>query len=216
VGTKLRLGIVPAGTANVLARELGIPLDMSAALKTVFVASSSRRIDAMRVNGKHYFSHLSVGVYSQIMEKTDAEAKRRLGRVVYLRHYLDVWRSPRAWKFTVDMDGQRERIKASTVMVASTGTMGAMGLEWAPGTRADGGFVSICAIEAKHFREYLSVLWSFLRGKHAESRYVSLFAAKEEVRVSNPHRLPVRGDGEIIGHGELVAHILPAAVEVVV
>lgn len=216
VGTSLRLGIVPAGTANVLAKELGIPLDFEDALAALFSSGKTRRMDAMRVGKKFYFSHLSIGVYSKIAEGTDPEAKRRLGRIVYVKQYLELFRRPKSWIFRLETDGMERRIKASTVMIASAGTMGALGMKWAPDVKADAGYVSVCVLKAHGFSEYLATFWHFLRGRHAESRFVSLYPARESVFVSNPAALPVRGDGEILGHEDLRIDIHPAAVMVIV
>jgi len=233
VGSPMMLGIVPGGTANVLAKELGISLESEAALDTVFANGAlsrssalqksdgqtsvrTRSVDAMRVEGKCYFSHVSMGVYSKIAENTRPEVKRKYGQLAYIWQVFKLLRHPIAWRFAISTDGLVHKLTASTVMIASAGSMGALGLQWAPGAKADDGRVAICAIQANRFWEYVSLLFSFLRNRHEESNYVQLFSARREVLIPNRAKLSVRGDGEIIGRSDLRMEVLPAAVTVVV
>jgi len=70
----LPLGIIPAGTANDLARTLSIPLDFAAAADLV-VAGHTRRIDVGTVNGHAFFNVASIGVSSELAQKLDPEIK---------------------------------------------------------------------------------------------------------------------------------------------
>lgn len=71
------LGILPLGTRNHLARELGIPLDLPGAAKLI-AERSVRRIDVARVNGELFVNNASVGLYPALVRRRDA-ARRRHG-----------------------------------------------------------------------------------------------------------------------------------------
>ena len=84
-GTETPLGIVPLGTANVLAGELGIPLDLEAAVRLL---AGDARPDAGSTRwswaGKHYVTQVGVGLDAAMIRDTPGEHKRRFGRVAYL------------------------------------------------------------------------------------------------------------------------------------
>ena len=78
----LPLGIIPLGTANNLARTLGIPSDPAGACE-VIAAGHRRRIDLGWVNGRYFCTTASVGLSVQITEELSPEAKRRWGPAAY-------------------------------------------------------------------------------------------------------------------------------------
>src|SRR5262249_33958812 len=84
VGTDARLGIIPLGTANVLAHEMGIPIASDAACRLLAEANTTATIDGMRVGDKHYFTQIGVGIDAMMIRETPAESKRRFGNVAYL------------------------------------------------------------------------------------------------------------------------------------
>src|SRR5918997_5241973 len=84
VGTATPLGIIPLGTANVLARELGIPVELEGAVQLLAGAHGVTSIDAMKVGQKHYFTQVGVGIDALMIRDTKREHKRRFGRIAYL------------------------------------------------------------------------------------------------------------------------------------
>ena len=82
VKTKLPLGIIPAGTANDLARSLGLPLDMEEAAD-VIAAGHCKQIDVGDVNGHKFFNVASVGLSADLARELSGEIKRKFGRIGY-------------------------------------------------------------------------------------------------------------------------------------
>ena len=75
-GRRAALGILPLGTRNHLARELGIPLDLPGAAKLI-AERPERRIDLAEVNGHTFINNASVGFYPELVERRDEQRERR-------------------------------------------------------------------------------------------------------------------------------------------
>lgn len=81
-GGDLPLGVLPVGTRNHFARDLGLPLDLAAAVR-VIAAGRVRRVDVGEVNGRVFVNNSSIGFYPQVVAARDLQ-RRRFGRRKWL------------------------------------------------------------------------------------------------------------------------------------
>jgi len=217
VGSETPLGIVPLGTANVLARELGIPVDLEAACQLLGDASSAFvSIDAMRVDDRCYFTQVGVGIDAIMIRDTHREAKRRFGRIAYLWTAFTRLLGFQPRHFALVIDDRPIRQSASEVLIANSGILGQPPLRWGPGIRPDDGQLDVCLVRARTIRHYLSVAGHFLLGQHAKSPNVRYLTVRKSVSIATPRPLPVQADGEIIGETPVLVHVIPQALRVVV
>jgi diacylglycerol kinase (ATP) len=83
VGHRVPIAIIPAGTANLLARNLGIPIDLAGAVD-VAAHGGSRTLDLGRLNGEHFAVMAGVGFDAEMIESADGRLKELLGRLAYV------------------------------------------------------------------------------------------------------------------------------------
>jgi YegS/Rv2252/BmrU family lipid kinase len=83
-GSDVTVGILPAGTANLLAKNLGIPHDLEEALDTA-LTGRSRCLDVGVVNGEHFTVMAGAGFDARMIEDADRDAKAHLGSLAYVR-----------------------------------------------------------------------------------------------------------------------------------
>ena len=216
VGTETPLGIIPLGTANVLARELGIPVDLEGACQLLAGAHGIASIDAMKVGEKHYFTQVGVGIDALMIRDTKREDKRRFGRIAYLWTALTrlVGFQPR--RFRIKADGRQVRPRASQVVIANSGILGQPPFRWGPDIKPDDGRLDVCIVRARTLLNYLSLGWLVLRGQHKQSSRVRYLGARRQVVIETGRPLPVQADGEIIGETPVQVQVVAAAVRVIV
>jgi diacylglycerol kinase (ATP) len=226
VGTSAHLIIFPLGTANVLARELGIPIELDGATRLgarrVNPGSlagehhSVVEIDAMKVNGHHYFTQVGVGLDSLMIRDTAVEHKRRFGRLAYLWTALRTLVGFQPRKFFVTIDGRKITVKASQVLVANTGMMGQPGFRWGPDIRPDDARLDVCIARARSLIDFAGLFWHVAKGSHKQSRKLRYEVATRSVVIDAKHPLPVQADGEIPGSTPVLIEVVPRALKVVV
>jgi YegS/Rv2252/BmrU family lipid kinase len=215
-GSSTPLGIIPLGTANVLARELGVPVDLDEACRLLAGPLATTAIDAMVVGERSYLTQVGVGIDALMIRDTGREEKRRLGRVAYLWtaavHLFGF--EPR--RFAIAVDGRpAERSKASQVVVANSATLGQPPFRWGPDIRPDDGRVDVCIIRARHLIDYAVLAWYVVTRQHRRSRQVGYLRAGRSVRIESDRPLPVQADGEIVGETPVEVRVAPGAVRVV-
>jgi diacylglycerol kinase (ATP) len=226
VGTKAHLIILPLGTANVLARELGIPVELegscllgSHCVRLGSLAGSDHdvfRLDAMKVGRRHYFTQLGVGIDALMIRDTADEHKKRYGRLAYLWTAASRLIGFQPRRFTITIDDQTLVAKASQVLVANTGMMGQPGLRWGQDIRADDGRLDVCIVRARTVLDYLGIFWYVVRGRHKQSTNVRYKVASRSVVIATRRPLPAQADGEIVGDTPIRVEVVPNAVRVVV
>jgi YegS/Rv2252/BmrU family lipid kinase len=215
-GSDVPLGILPLGTANVLARELGIPLDLDQACRLLTGPHATTRIDAMRVGRACYFTQIGVGIDALMIRDTRREHKRRFGRIAYLWTALVQLIGFQPRRFTITIDGRQRRSRASQVVVANSGTLGQPPLRWGPDVRPDDGRLDVCVVRARHLLDYLTLFWYVITGQHHRSPNIRYFEARQTITIATRRPLPVQGDGEIIGDTPVAVEVVPQAVAVIV
>jgi diacylglycerol kinase (ATP) len=215
VGTEIPLVIIPTGTWNALARALDIPLQVDQAVDLLFQEHTIRTIDAMDVNGNYFVLSVSAGIGARAMRDVEREDKRRLGKFADLRKAIGEVLAFRAFPFEVKIDGKTTKFRASELMVANTAILGLKALQLDPNIHMDDGKLNVCRIYANTVTEYLKLGASMLRRDQKRNWNVLCMEALEEVEIRSRERIPVQGDGELIGHLPVTVRIRPKAVQIV-
>jgi YegS/Rv2252/BmrU family lipid kinase len=200
VHTDIPLGILPVGSGNALARELGIPLDTAAACDLYLGDHHIRRLDVLRVVEGYFVLSVSVGISALTMVQTGRSEKRRLGRLAYLLNGLRILSSSSLWPFQVLVDGQPGAVRASELIAANAGILGFRSIRWGSQVRPDDGEVNLCYAKADSLAGIVALLGGLLRNRQEQIDEMACQPARETIEIRSRRRMPVQGDGEPIGH----------------
>lgn len=220
----LALGVLPTGTANVWAQEIGLPIprllnpDSNPLLTSVkqLVEGTVRTIDLGKANGRYFMLYGSVGFDAHIVREIEQQKdlKQRLGGLAYF-----VAGAAAAWNFIgtrtlLSVDGKRMRRRIWAVMAANTQLYGGV-MRIAAEARADDGLLDIIIVEGhgplatlRHYGGFL------LRGIWADPQVESFRARTMEVHAHHP--IPVQVDGDAAGMTPVKFEIAPRALKVLV
>jgi len=218
--TKVALGIIPMGTGNLLAGNLGIPHQLDRAVD-VLVNGHHRRIDLGRVTvgGKdHDFTvACGVGFDARVMQATDTREKRRLGKLAYLVQAIRQAQHVRDVTHEITLDGRRSSRKATQVLIANFGQIGSL-VETRREIQPDDGLLDVIVVRAPGPVLGLLAGWEALRQRNlGASAAGHVFRAQaREVRIATRRARLVETDGSVVGTTPIIASIRPAALTVIV
>jgi len=194
-GTKVPLAIIPLGTGNLLARNIGVPTDVDEAL-AVALGGVQRPIDAGRVNGELFVVMAGLGLDARMLQDASAPLKKRLGWIAYAvsaaRHLGD-----RPMRVAVSADGgPRRSMRASAVIVGNVGWLRG-GLPLLPDARPDDGMLDAVVLIAGGLTRWLAVLADILLRRTPRERIYRVQFT--ELQVTLDRAQPWELDGEIMG-----------------
>jgi diacylglycerol kinase (ATP) len=213
------LGLVPQGTANVLARELEVPIDTARAVRlaATTVANGGRvvHLDAMRVNGRVFLTQVGAGLDARMIEATSHEEQRRSGRWAYMRSLLREMSGWRSHRFVLILDGRRVRRRAWEVLIANARTMGTPPFTWGPEIAPDDGVLDVGVYDVRNLGDWLLLVLRFLTGRHRTDQRARYYRFRRVLRIETRHPVPVQGDGDLIGTTPIEVAIEPRLLRVV-
>ncbi|HEY1766221.1 MAG TPA: diacylglycerol kinase family protein [Terracidiphilus sp.] len=223
VGTNVALGVVPLGTANALAANLGLIAPPAKAAR-LLLGSERVRIPVGRIhfeNGsagaesRYFLVAAGVGADALLMARLDPVLKRRFGYILYLIEAARIWATDPfplfEAVFSPNGDGAERVAQVSQLLAVRVRSFGGALRELAPGATLRSRTLSLLAFGTRSRYHYLRFLLAVLAGRHTFAREIELVeTAAVDCRAfeGSPATLYVEADGEVLGH-------LPARLETV-
>ncbi len=219
VGTNATLGIIPMGTINVLARELGIPLDMPGAWK-VIEAGHTREVDLVRVEFagqdgnemRHFIQMAGVGLDAQVVRQVTWEKKKRWGAFSYVIELCKVIHA-RLPGITVRMD-DAPPCDGSFALIGNGSMYGGPVRVFKRASMADG-LMDVCMSESGGYADLLAYVWAVLRGRQDQTRGM-IYRQCKIVEFTSSGETPIELDGEYVGCLPAKMTVIPRALKILV
>jgi YegS/Rv2252/BmrU family lipid kinase len=213
---KAALGIIPTGTANVLAGELGLPTSLEAAAATVAETGQSLTLDAIRVGGKLFLTQIGIGPDALMIRDTSRESQVKLGRVAYMANFVKRAFRQRPRCFEIELDGSPLRARAWQIIVANVGSIGAPPFTWGPRVDPTDGVLNLCILDARKPLDYARIVGRLLVGRHRKDENTRYLRVHDRVVIRSDWPALVQGDGQVIGKTPVTVRVVPKAVRVLV
>ncbi|MGI8419102.1 MAG: diacylglycerol/lipid kinase family protein [Candidatus Levyibacteriota bacterium] len=213
VDKKIIIGIVPLGTGNLFAQNLGIPLAITASMK-IALYGKRNKIDIGRAN-KIYFTVLAgIGFDAEMMKGAQRELKNKIGVFAYiLTAVQSILRSSLIYQVQID-NRQPITVRAKTILVANLGKIQG-GIMAVPQTSANNGRLSIGIIQAKNWYYWISLLVHALSGNINKSSSYKLLKGSNIVITLTGKKRAFECDGNIFPPTKkLTIEILPRALSI--
>lgn len=184
------LAILPAGTANLLATNLGIPGDLAAAVR-IGLHGDRRALDTGSVNGEHFAVMAGAGFDARMIADAGRGLKDRLGRAAYL---FTAVRNLGAARVAATVEADGEHFFAGQVSCVLAGNVGRIlgGVEAFPGAQPDDGLLELGVVTARNPLQWARTFAAMALGRAGQSPFVEVARGKTfKVRFDRkvPHEL---------------------------
>ncbi|NUW42577.1 diacylglycerol/lipid kinase family protein [Nonomuraea rhodomycinica] len=176
-GSGVPMAILPAGTANLFANNLGIPIDLEESVRIGF-HGRREKLDLGLLNGEHFAVMAGAGFEAEMIADADGQAKRRLGKLSYVKAAVRHVGGPLV-PMTVKVDGATWfEGKASCLLLGNVSTI-AGGVDAFDDARPDDGWLEVGVSTAKGPLQWARVLGKMAAGRSDESPFVRITRARK-------------------------------------
>ncbi|MDX1680789.1 MAG: diacylglycerol kinase family lipid kinase [Akkermansiaceae bacterium] len=194
-GTQSILGVLPAGTMNVFAREMGIPYTSLDKALEVIDAGLIREVDLFELNGSPFIQMAGVGFDAKVIEETSWESKKKLGPLAYLLAAVKVLGEKPPEMEVVTSDGRRE---TGVAVLAGNGSL--YGGQFKVFRKADNqdSMIDVLVYKEAGYKLVLDSLRGLTFGNFDLMASTAYFQA-ESFTVTANREVPMEVDGELAG-----------------
>ncbi|GAA1808452.1 diacylglycerol/lipid kinase family protein [Planosporangium flavigriseum] len=207
-GTDVALAVLPSGTGNLLATNLGLSSDVQAGV-AVATGGRRRRIDVGVVGDRCFTVMAGMGFDAEMLAATPETLKKRVGWPAYVISALGRLRD-RPMRVQIRLDDRRPiRRRARTVLVGNVGRLQG-GVPLLPAAEPDDGCLDVAVLTPRTLRHWLSLAWGVLRRRRDVARMETFRARRVEITSDREQAREL--DGDVIEPGRsLTVTVRPGA-----
>ncbi|HTF98577.1 MAG TPA: lipid kinase [Cellvibrio sp.] len=209
---QLRFAILPLGTANDLARTLGVPTDINAAFDLI-AQENVCRINLGKVNGKYFLNAAHIGLGVKVTRELTPDLKKKWGVFSYLKAVIKAFKNNKKFR-AVLQTGEKNYVMKSIQLAVGNGRYYGGGNIVDERSEIDDGQLCLYSIYPLTFWQLLTCAPLLRFGKHQHTtKTFTLSAQKIDITTSPP--LDIHADGEHISRTPAKFEVIPNALEVI-
>ena len=213
LGADSTLGIIPMGTGNDVARNLGLPLDLNAACDTL-IAGRTRRVDLGDINGIPFINNAGLGFDACVMQVMNTSIRFTRGKPAFILAILKMFPSFHAFSLTMTRDGAPPETLSAMMVSVLNGEVYGAGMRACPDAKMDDGLMDVLVIKAMPKPKLLALFPKVIAGRHVGHPAVTMFRARTLSLVCDPPQ-PLNIDGDVSGQSPAEITVRPSALSVI-
>jgi YegS/Rv2252/BmrU family lipid kinase len=196
-GSETALAVLPSGTVNVWAREVGIPLDNNGA-RDVLLHGQTRYVDLGKVNDRYFLLMTGIGLDGEVTQFIEKKPAKRLGVIGYWLVGAWLGMGYGGFHITMHMNGRRIKTHALQVIIGNTQLYGgAIKYTWQ--AQCDDGLLDICIVRRQSMLRRPLVLLDFLFHREQRRQWVR-YEKCTRVNIRTRHPVAIQIDGDPMGY----------------
>lgn len=209
------LAIIPGGTANIVAKELKIPLEVTKAIlllkeKTVHTVA----VDMGEANGTPFLNRLEIGVLAKMILEVNASSKKRYGQFAYTIEAVKQFIHTPTASFIIVVDATPYTFNARSIIIANTGNLGNSKLALNPLIDITDGLLDVIVIGHSRFKAFFSWFKTQFDNSSPSGHLYHLQAKNITIKYKQPQKIIM--DDEELQADSLTLRVLPNVLTIVV
>lgn len=189
----LPIGILPAGTANDFAKFIKMPKNIERACKQI-LESKAKEVDIGKINDKYFVNVASMGLFTDVSQKTDVNMKNTMGKLAYYLKGIEQIPNFRKLKFKIKSKENEFDGDIFLVLIFNGQTAG--NLNFAYKATVDDGFLDVIIIKDSKPGDIIGLLFDMLQGRHLDKSSSLIYYKSDEIIIESDEDIVTDIDGE--------------------
>ncbi|MBF0490034.1 MAG: diacylglycerol kinase family lipid kinase [Candidatus Omnitrophica bacterium] len=217
IGSDLPLIILPGGSANVMAKELGIPLD----LKEACVLFShhlleTKAIDVGHFNGHYFMVGISIGFGADLVKGANRETKNRIGILAYFFSAAAALKKLKLTDYQLKIDGKDYTVSGLTCFISNAGNLGFTRISLDKHIDVSDGLLDVVIVRKANLSLFKLMAMTLLKGERPDNFEIVRNWQGQDISVSTNSPQMVQCDGEVLDKIPLHIKVIPNAIQIFV
>jgi YegS/Rv2252/BmrU family lipid kinase len=214
LGSSVPLAILPGGSANLMAVELGIPKDLEKAAEIAADRDSlTRQVDVGLLGESYFLLRVGIGFGARKVAYADRKLKNRFGVLAYSVAAVKAVKDSKTAHYRITLDGKMVEADGVTCLIDNAGNMGIQGFKPAKNISVSDGLLDVLLLGSKGL---VNMITSGTSGQTDKGEVVIEHWQARQIRIEVDPPQPVQVDGEMVDDTPISAEVLPGALKVIV
>ena len=215
IGSDVLLFILPGGSANVLATELGIPKDLKEALQLLCSDSLEvQSVDIARFNDCYSLVRAGLGFEAEMVHEADREIKKKLGVFAYFYSAAAAFKKTKHVRYQIKIDGEEHFVNGWTCVVTNAGSLGFANISLDKKIDVSDGLLDVLVVRKANLSFVNHVLATLIRRERRENFELVKHWQGKHIQVKTSQQQVVQCDGEALGKVPFDIRVIPGAIKV--
>jgi YegS/Rv2252/BmrU family lipid kinase len=217
IGSEIPLVILPGGSANVMATELGIPSDLKEACTLLSHGSlETKTIDVGQFDKRYFIVGISLGFEADVVKGADRETKNKIGIFAYLLSAVAALKKTKRTVYHLKIDGQEHEVQGLTCIITNTGNLGFSNISFDKHIDVSDGLLDVIVVRKVNLSLFKLMVVTLLKRERPDNLELVEHWQGKDISVSSSPKQTVQCDGEILKKIPLHIKIIPGAIKVLV
>jgi YegS/Rv2252/BmrU family lipid kinase len=217
IGSDIPMAILPGGSANVMATELGIPGGLKEACALISrVPADIKAIDVGQFDSHYFIVGISLGFEAEIVKGTDRRAKNKMGIFAYLFSAAGALKKTKKAIYRLEIDGKKYKVEGMLCTIANTGNLRFSDISFDKHIDVSDGFLDVVVVRKANLGLFRLMAITLIKRERPDNLELVNHWQGKDISISASPRQAVQCDGEILEEMPLHVKVIPGAIRVFV
>ena len=218
MGSEIPLVILPGGSANVMATELGIPTNLKEACTLLGHGPlETNTIDVGQFDKRYFISRISLGFEADVVKGADRQTKNKMGIFAYFLSAVTALKKTKKAVYHLKIDGQEHKLQGFTCIITNTGNLGFSKISFDKHIDVSDGLLDVIVVRKANLSLFKLIVITLLKRERPDNLELVEHWQGKDISIFSTPKQAIQCDGEILSEKiPLHIKIIPGAIKVLV